>query len=265
MAIKVALADKEKSVRVVALDLLTSMDIPQELMASLLTDVINTRTVEEKQAAITTLGTLPLQYSEKTFDQLLTKLEAKKLPAEVQLELADAIDSTHSKVLIDRFKKLSSNSSPDSLKAAYAGALMGGDPKKGERIFWSHQAAQCIRCHSFDDYGGSAGPRLNGVASRLTREQILESLVEPSARIAPHFGSVALELKNTKKISGILQEEKSNGFVVKVGDKPDTLILKTDVAKRINSISSMPPMIYLLTKKEIRDVVSFLATLKEEK
>ncbi len=265
VAIKVALADKEKSVRVVGLDLLATMDIPKELMASLLTDVINTRTTEEKQAAITTLGTLPLQYSEKTFDQLLTKLEAKKLPAEVQLELADAIDSTHSKTLIDRFKKLSSNSSPDSLKAAYAGALMGGDPRRGGQIFWSHQTAQCIRCHSFDDYGGSAGPRLNGVASRLTREQILEALIEPSVRIAPRFGSVTLELQNNKKISGILQEEKPNGFVLKIGDKPDTLILKTDVVKRINSTSSMPPMIYLLTKKEIRDVVSFLATLKEDK
>jgi putative heme-binding domain-containing protein len=265
-AIKLGLADKEKSVRVIALDLLATMEIPKDLIVSLLAEVINTRTTEEQQAAITTLGTIPLQYSEKTFDQLLTKLEAKKLPAEVQLELADAIDSTHSQVLKDRFKKLSiPSSSADSLKTAYAGSLLGGDPKKGGRIFWSHQTAQCIRCHSFDDYGGSAGPRMNGVASRLTREQILESLIEPSARIAPKFGSVTLELKNNSKIAGILQEEKANEFVLKIGDRPDTLIRKADVTKRINSTSSMPPMIYLLTKKEIRDVVSFLATLKEEK
>ena len=265
-AIQVALADKEKSVRVMGLDLLATMEIPKELMVTLLTEVINSRTTEEKQAAIATLGTIPVQYSEKAFEQLLVKLEAKKLPAEVQLELADAIDSTHSQVLIDRFKKLSiPSSSPDSLKAAYAGSLFGGDPGKGAQIFWSHQTAQCIRCHSFDDYGGSAGPRLNGVASRLTREQILEALIEPSARIAPKFGIVTLELKNNSKISGILQEENTEGFVLKIGDKPDTLVHKSDVAKRINSPSSMPPMIYLLTKKEIRDVVSFLATLKEEK
>ncbi len=265
VAIKVAMADKEKSVRVVALDLLTAMDIPKELMASLLADVINTRTVEEKQAAITTLGSLPLPYTEKTFNQLLNTLEAKKLPVEVQLELADAIDSTRSKSLIDRFKKLSRNSSKDSLKATYAGALMGGDPNKGSRIFWTHQSAQCIRCHSFDDYGGSAGPRLNGVASRITREQILEALIEPSARIAPGFGNVSLELKNGEKVNGILEEETSDAFVLKIGDKPETMIKKSDVVKRTNFASSMPPMMYLLTKKEIRDVVSFLATLKEEK
>jgi mono/diheme cytochrome c family protein len=50
---------------------------------------------------------------------------------------------------------------------------------------------------------------------------------------------------------------------MKVGDKADTLIRKTEVANRINSPSSMPPMHLLLNRKEIRDVVSYLATLKE--
>lgn len=263
-AIKLALADKEKSVRVVGLDLLATMDISKELMVTLLTDVINTRTIEEKQAAITTLGTLPLANSEKVFDQLLTKLEAGKLPAEVQLELSEAIDSTHSQVLIERFKKFTMLTSPDSLKAVYAGSLLGGDPRRGAGIFWGHPTAQCIRCHSFNDYGGIAGPRMNGIAKKLTHEQILESLIEPRARIAPGYGIVVLELKNAKKISGILQEENADGYVMKVGDKPDTLVSKLDVVKKTDSPSSMPPMHYLLTKKEIRDVVSFLATLKED-
>ncbi len=262
-AIKLALSDKEKGVRVVGLDLLATMNISKELMVSLLSDVINTRTIEEKQAAIATLGTLPLANSEKVFEQLLSKLETGKLPAEVQLELAEAVDSTHSQTLINRFKKLNRTLSPDSLKSAYAGTLLGGDPRRGAGIFWGHQTAQCVRCHAFDDYGGSAGPRINGIASRLTREQILESLINPSARIAPGYGVVTLEL-NTKKIIGILQSENANSFSMKVGDKPDTLINKSDVIKKTDSPSSMPPMNYLLTKKEIRDVISFLATLKED-
>jgi putative heme-binding domain-containing protein len=262
--IKLALADKDKSVRIVGLDLLGKLDVSQELMVSLLAEVINTRTNEEKQAAITTLGAVPIQFSEKLFNQLLTNLESGKLPAEVQLELGDAIDSTHSQALIDRYKKLNRNASTDSLKAAYAGSLLGGDPRRGAGIFWEHPTAQCVRCHSYNDYGGIAGPRINGVANRLTREQILESLIEPSERIAAGFGIVSLELKNNKKISGIMQQEKSDGFILKIGDKPDTLILKTDILRHTYSPSSMPPMQYLLTKKEIRDVVSFLATLKSD-
>jgi len=262
-AITKALADKEKSVRVVGLDLLPKMNISKELMVTLLTDVINTRTVEEKQVAITTLGSLPIGDSQKVFDQLLLRMESGKLSPEIYLELADAIDSTKSAPLISRYNQIIKVQSPDSLKAMYAGSLLGGDSDRGARIFYSNQTAQCIRCHAYGDYGGSAGPRLNGVASRLTREQILESLIEPSARIAPGFGTVSLELTNGKKINGILQQEKSNGLLVKVGDKADTLITTESIAKRTNGMSSMPPMRFLLSKKEIRDVVSFLATMKE--
>ena len=263
-AIKQALSDKEKSVRVTALDLLPKMNISKDLMVALLTDVINTRTPEEKQAAITTLGGLPLANSQPVLEQLLSKMENGKLPPETYLELAEAIDSTHSPQLITRYKELNKKLSPDSLTASYEGSLMGGDVNRGTRIFYGNLAAQCIRCHAYGDYGGNAGPRLNGVAARLTREQILESLINPSARLAPGFGTVALELKDGKKINGILQQEKPKGLLVKIGDKPDTLINIKDIATRTNGVSSMPPMRFLLTKKEIRDLVSFLATLKED-
>ncbi len=263
-AIQVALADKEKNVRVAALDLLPTAGLPPATMVILLNDVINTQTMEEKQAAITTLGTLPFSETEKTFELLLARWASGKLPAEVQLELSDAIDSTKSADLKQRFRAISRSASPDSLKAQYAGALLGGDPRKGAGIFWGHPTAQCVRCHSFNDYGGTAGPRINGVGARLTREQLLESLINPSARIAPGYGVVTLELKEGGRLSGILLEESPEGYKLKVGDKPDTLISKASVSRRIDSPSSMPPMQYLLTKKEIRDVVSFLATLDKE-
>ena len=91
----------------------------------------------------------------------------------------------------------------------------------------------------------------------------LEALINPSARLAPGFGTVTLELSNTRKLSGILLEEKASTLKLKIGDRPDTLIQKTDVVRRTDAASSMPPMRLLLTKKEIRDVLSFLATMEE--
>lgn len=263
-AIKSGLADKEKNVRVTALDLLPKMQIEKFVMVSLLKQVINTKTIEEKQAALLTLGNLPSENTKPVFEDLLKQLEQKKLPSEIQLELAEALDSVGDATLIKQFKTISSKSSTDTLAAAYAGALMGGNPEKGERIFYSHQTAQCIRCHSLGDYGGNAGPRLNGVAKRLTREQILQALIDPSARLAPGYGMVTVNLKNGKSVSAILQEETAKTLRLKFGDKPDTVISKSDIATRKNAMSSMPPMRLLLTKKEIRDVVSFIATLKEE-
>lgn len=263
-AIKLAVADKDKTVRVAGIDLIAKMDISRELMVSLLTDVINTKTPEEQQAALLTLGNLPAQYSQPVLEGLLTKMSAGKLPAIMYLELAEAIDSSRSAALIAQYKKVSAGLSGDTLSASYAGSLYGGDPQKGRRIFYSNQTAQCIKCHAVDDYGGNAGPRLNGIADRLTREQLLEALVKPSARLAPGYGAVVLKLKDGKTVTGILTAENEKAITVKVGDKTE-VIAKATIDTRADAASSMPEMRYLLNKKEIRDIVSFLAELKEEK
>jgi putative heme-binding domain-containing protein len=262
-AIEQALSDKEKSVRIAGLDLLAKTNMSPDRMVSLLSEVITTRTTEEQQAALVTLGKLPVRHSQKVFDQLLTSMAAGKLAPEVHLELAEAIDSTRSPQLLARHKSLTGKLSADAAAASFKGSLYGGDASLGQRVFFRHQTAQCIRCHSYDDLGGNAGPRLNGVASRLSREQLLEALVNPSARLAPGFGMVTVTLKNGKTVSGILQEETNTELMVKVGDQPNTVIRKDQVAKRSNGVSSMPDMKYLLTKREIRDVVAFLSTLKE--
>jgi putative heme-binding domain-containing protein len=162
-----------------------------------------------------------------------------------------------------RYKTISNKLAGQDLMASFKGSLYGGEADLGRNIFFRHQTAQCIRCHSYDDLGGNAGPRMNGVANRLSREQLLEALINPSARLAPGYGTVTITLKNGKTVSGVLQGETNTEVTVKVGDQPDTIIPKEQIAKRINSPSSMPEMKYLLTKREIRDVVSFLATLKE--
>jgi putative heme-binding domain-containing protein len=263
-AIKQALADKEKSVRVVALDLLSKTEMPEEMMIALLSNVINTRTTEEKQAALITLGSLRSERAGKVVDTLLTRMSEGKLSPEIQLELSEAIDSLGVDSLKARYQEITSTLSSDSLAAAYKSALAGGDLDKGRNLFFRDQAAQCMRCHSYNDYGGNAGPRLNGVAARLTPEQLLESLIEPSARIAPGYGIVTVELNNGKSVAGILQQERTDAIILKVGDRPDTVINKTNIAKQTSAPSSMPPMRYLLTKRQIRDLMSFLTTLKEE-
>lgn len=262
-AIKQALTDKAKSVRIAGIGLIEKLNISKELMVSLLSDVINTKTPEEKQAALLTLGRLPVENSKKVFQDLLQQMANGKLSSEIYLELADAIDSTRSPELISRYKQLSSIGRADDLTNAYAGSLLGGDPDRGKRIFFSHESAQCLRCHSYDDMGGNAGPRLNGVAARLTRPEILEALVNPSARLAPGFGVVTLKLRDGKTVSGVLESENKNNLLIKGSGRQNVAISKTQIEKRTNAASSMPEMRYILSKKEIRDVVSFLSTLKE--
>jgi putative membrane-bound dehydrogenase-like protein len=261
--IKLALADKEKTVRVAGLDLLEKMNISQAVMVALLSDVINTRSVEEQQAAVLTLGKLPVAQTQPTFEALLSKMAAGKLSTGIYLELGEAIDSSRSPQLIARYKEINGKLSPDALLASYTSCLEGGDPNRGRQIFYQNQTSQCIRCHTIDDKGGNAGPRLNGVANRISHNQILEALISPSSRLAPGFGMVTLKLKDGQSLTGILEGESKAGLKLKIGLEPEKVIPNEQIVEKKYAASSMPDMKAILSRKEIRDVVSFLSTLKE--
>ena len=263
-AIMHAMRDKEKVVRIAGIDLIDKLNISKDLMVSLLSEVIATKTVEEKQVALQTLGKLPVEISGKTFEKLVRQMADGKLSSEIYLELAEAIDSTQSPELISRYKQASAMRSADDFKAVYAATLFGGDAERGRRVFFSHESAQCLRCHSYDDLGGNAGPRLNGIAAQLSRAEILEALIDPSARLAPGFGVVTLTLNNGKIVSGVLQRETKDSLMIRSGNRQNEAFAKVQVTKRTNASSSMPDMKLILTKREIRDVVSFLSALKEE-
>ncbi len=263
-AIAQALADREKYVRIAGLELLATQDISDSLKASLLAEVIQKRSIVEKQAALKTLGGISVVHSKAIFEGLLTQLGKGELAPEIHLELAEAIEGTGSISLKEKYEGMGIKEGSTAKLTAYEGSLYGGDPALGKTIFFQHQTAQCMKCHSYDDFGGNAGPRINGVAGRLTREQILEALIDPGKQLAMGYGMVVVELGHGKTVNGILMREDNNSLSIKVGNKPDTLIRKEDIVLRKNAPSSMPDMSHFLTKREIRDLVSFLVTQTED-
>ena len=263
-AIKQALADPEREVRVAGLDLLKDIAVEEQLKVELLSEVIEKRTMEERQAAVQALTALSFDNSRPVFEKLIGRLESGSLPAEIQLELSEALESIGDADLLQRNESYYKALSPDSLVASYAGSLYGGNEELGRRIFFRNQSAQCVRCHAYDDMGGGAGPPINGVAAKLSRQQLLEAMIEPSKRLAPGYGVVTLDLDNGRRITGVLGEEDNKSLSLKIGNLPDTLVQKANITNRINAPSSMPDMKRILSRREIRDLVSFLATLKEE-
>ncbi|MEB2784173.1 HEAT repeat domain-containing protein [Algoriphagus persicinus] len=262
--IEIAMKDNSRAVRVVGLDLLTKTDIPQDLMVNLLQDVIQNRTTAEKQAALLSLGNLENSAELPLWNTLLDDLSKNKLQNEVMIELEEAIDATKSPELRTKYNQVQETRTKGDLVALYSGALEGGSVRAGRNIFFQNQTAQCIRCHGYDDMGGVAGPHLNGIANRATKTELLEALINPSKRLAPGYGFVQLELKDGTSVSGTLMEDREDGVVLKVGAKPDTLIINSSIAERKNSPSSMPDMKELLSKREIRDLLSFLGTMTKE-
>jgi mono/diheme cytochrome c family protein len=62
-----------------------------------------------------------------------------------------------------------------------------GDVKRGEKIFWEHPVAACKNCHMLKGQGSAVGPALDGIATRKDTAYILESLVNPNAKLAEGY------------------------------------------------------------------------------
>lgn len=70
--------------------------------------------------------------------------------------------------------------------------VTAGDVKRGEDLFHHSPVASCASCHRVDGKGGDVGPILDGIAVRSDPAQILESLMEPNAKLAQGYEDLTI-------------------------------------------------------------------------
>jgi putative membrane-bound dehydrogenase-like protein len=261
---KTALGDSDPTVRRAALDVLPTLPLSDAAKVQHLDSVIKSGSIPEQQGAFEVLGTLKTTAAYQLLGRYVDQLVAGKLPPELQIDLVDAVQAGSSKSLQARLGAYQKSKDAETLMDAFRPALLrGGQPNRGSEVYTDNAAAGCPRCHSLGGRGADVGPNLSNIGTTLQREQILEALLEPNARIAPGFGTVSIKLKNGQQIDGTLREETEAQLVVVAGTPPvEQRIAKTEIASRTNPVSAMPPMGQLLKPKELRDLVEFLSRLK---
>ncbi len=140
-----------------------------------------------------------------------------------------------------------------------------GDAKRGsELVSMTGKLAACFACHIVNGIGRDFGPDLSKVGSRLTREQLLESLHQPSKAVAKGYETWIITLKD---------DSVQTGFLIKAGDAAITLKLPTGQPQTIERaqiksqqaqpVSLMPEgLLQSMTEQEAADVIAYLAGLK---
>lgn len=258
-AIKAGMNDKQGSVRTTAIGLLNDLNISKENLPGIVKPIFEKGTLPEQQQLLRVLGKMDPVKSEPVLSNVVDQLLGKKLSEGLTLELMEAAEATNSETLIAKASKLRTN---DTGVNEYAGTLLGGNRERGRNIFFWNSAAQCVRCHAIRDQGGLVGPSLTNIGNQLTREQILQALIEPSARLAPGFGMVKLTLKDGQQVSGTLLSEDGEELILKTSQAEPLEVPVGRIEKRENYPSSMPPVGKTLSKSEIRDMIEFLSSLK---
>jgi quinoprotein glucose dehydrogenase len=260
-AVAAALADADPAVRMTALELIPAMGLPPATAVQMLDAVVRSGSAAERQRAVVTLGELGGDEAERVLADLLDRLPSGGVAAEIQLEVLEVARASASPTLQSGVARQQAARPAGDALAAHRELLRGGDAAAGRRVTLS-AAAQCTQCHSVEVPGANAGPHLSGVGSRLSREDLLLALVEPSARIAPGFGYVTLTLRSGHTVTGRLLDDAAGAVAVETGAGQTVRVPTADIARRENSPSPMPPAHLFLSPREIRDVVEYLTTLR---
>ena len=261
-AVKLALADPDSTVRqagIALLDQVGAGDTAAVLDALLATE----SNVALAQTVFATLGRLPGAAADDVLARWLGKLRAGEVRAELRLDLLEAAKQRTAPVVATAVQKINAALPAKDPLAPWRDTLAGGDAERGREVFNQHAGAQCLRCHALSGKGGTVGPDLAGVGARLTRELLLESMVFPNKTIAAGFENVVVALKGGGSRAGVVKSETATELVLHSLEDGVVRVPKNTIQARVAGLSAMPEgLAQVLTRRELRDVVEFLAGLK---
>lgn len=261
-ALQLALDSQAESLRLAALKLRAKASGTEHSVSELRQRLAN-GTVSEKQAVYAILGDMDGPDVNRLLTRQLNDLKAGKIDAAVQLDLLEAAAKHPDSRVQAGLTAFNKSRADQPGVAQFSECLLGGNAENGRKIFHDKIEASCIRCHKVTGEGGDAGPNLSQIGSRADRAYILESITFPNNKIAPGFENVQGVLNNGASYAGLLKNETDESIEIFSPEDGLMKIKKSDIKTRQRGLSGMlDNMREVLTKREIRDLVEYLAQLK---
>jgi putative heme-binding domain-containing protein len=171
-------------------------------------------------------------------------------------------------VIRDLFERFS----PQSARAGRLGnrikpdviLSLSGDAERGRTLFLESTALQCKTCHRVGDTGGSVGPDLAKAAKKLTREQIVENLLEPSKTIAEEYRTHTIELNDGRTLTGVVASKNDRELVLRDAEAKEHRLPTNEIERDLPVPQSLMPegLLRDLTAQEAADLVEYLCSLK---
>ncbi|MBI3849383.1 MAG: hypothetical protein HY298_03680 [Verrucomicrobia bacterium] len=111
--------------------------------------------------------------------------------------------------------------------------------------------------------GDDIGPALIGIATRQPRADLLELIIHPNKKAAPGFERVLVRMTNGMLYAGIVKREINAELELNSPEDGIVKLNKSEIKSREKGLSAMlPDRIKVLSRKDPRDLVAFLAGLK---
>jgi len=140
-----------------------------------------------------------------------------------------------------------------------------GDTAKGRAVF-ERAESSCTTCHRIGDKGVDFGPALSEIGTKLPKEAIYESIINPNAGVSMGFETWHIGLNDGNAALGLLRSETAEEVVLALPGGVTTKVPKSNIVMRVKLPTSMMPsgLNQALSKQDLVDLVEYLASLKKQ-
>jgi len=200
---------------------------------------------------------------------LTAALDGQKLPADVSILALRSIDSSGRK-LPELSQALAAAGgittgptilSPEEMQKLVAEVQTSGDRERGERLY-RRLDLSCQKCHAIGGAGGKVGPDLASIGGSAQVDYLIESMLNPNAKVKEGFHTVVVILDNGKTMSGVKVRQTDTDLILRNAEDQEIAVPLNQIEEQANGTSLMPAgLTAQLTRGELVDLVRFLSEL----
>ncbi len=197
---------------------------------------------------------------------LLRVVQDGRLPADLNFTVANVLyASTDEAIRTEVAKHLTLPAAAGSkpLPPVAELAKRTGDAARGQQLFKT--TATCIKCHKVRGEGKEVGPDLSEIGSKLSREAMFVSILDPSAGISHNYETYTALLDSGNIVSGLKVSETDDSVTIRSAESIDKVIPKAELEEIVKSTVSLMPadLQKTMSEQDLIDVVEFVSTLKK--
>jgi len=136
---------------------------------------------------------------------------------------------------------------------------MRGSRRNGQRVF----QRVCATCHKVANTGFDFGPELTDVGKRLSRRELIESIIEPSKKVEAKYVTTTLITVEGKTEVGFIVDKSDNSLTLLMAEGKRQTFALDDIDESFETQqSSMPEnLATVLAPAEFLDVVEYMMSL----
>jgi putative membrane-bound dehydrogenase-like protein len=188
---------------------------------------------------------------------LWEQLKANKIPAEyVETALSILKRTWHGDIRNEVNKMIATS---DGQTINIENILKGtGDQSAGKEVF----ATYCVTCHVAKNTGIDFGPSLSLIGNKLSKQGLLNAVINPSEGIGFGYEAQEITMKNGDVLQAIITSKTEIDLMIKYPGSASVNILKLkDVAKIEQKNESLMPK-FALNETELKNLITYMETLK---